>query len=541
MSELTNERNPAVPFPSTGPLRLEGAGTLEAARAVATGQRVCVRRVPASAVARSAIEAAQRLPRHPALCAAIDSGTWEGAAWIATEFPEGLLLGDASAKVEDFAPIAEALAALHAHGVAHGLVSGEAVLISAAGKWLLHEAATLELNRLTDRRPEQTALAQLQRTAPFFSAQRLKGGLPTAADDVYALGALLCVATGGERLVCASALEQLRAVMLGEWKPRPAGSLPAAAARLITRMLCAAPAQRPSAKEVGEHLRTPGFVAPFVPLVADARTLGPAEGSVTPGSTLSPAARFVVNTLGPSASFVTPESTLSPAAQPVVEAPALAPAAAFVTPEPARAPAGRLFTVAAVAPIAPVAPMPITFAAPAVRAFASPYGVPAPKPTAPGFPSFDFPRAPPTAPDASPPVFAELDPPRGDAGLMFAPSFPHAAPTVPTPRRPVSAPLPSRVQLGGAATRPSSFSARLSSFAISIAASDARLLTAGLLAIAMLASTVALGAHVVSARQEAQELGAVQVLKPLERKEPRYNAEQLKQILRQKEEARHEY
>ena len=72
MSELTNERNPAVLFPSTGPLRLEGAGTLEAARAVATGQRVCVRRVPASAVARSAIEAALRLPPHPALCAAID-------------------------------------------------------------------------------------------------------------------------------------------------------------------------------------------------------------------------------------------------------------------------------------------------------------------------------------------------------------------------------------------------------------------------------------------------------------------------------------
>ena len=58
----------------------------------------------------------------------------------------------------------------------------------------------------------------------------------------------------------------------------------------------------------------------------------------------------------------------------------------------------------------------------------------------------------------------------------------------------------------------------------------------------MLASTVALGAHVLELRNEAQEQAEADALKPRPVKEPpKYNAEQLKQIMRQKEAAHREY
>ncbi|GEM_PF-2625482 len=391
-----NEKDPSVLYPVLGPMRLEGAGALHVARSSMTQQRVWLRRVTASAMAQKAIDAAVALPRHSGLSAAVEAGTWQGELWIAGDFPDGQLLGDASDKAaSDLAPIADALAQLHSTGLAHGLLSGEAVLLAADGRTLLYEVAMLELNRATDRRPEQTALSHLHRTAAFFSPERLKGAPPSPADDVYALAALVCLATGGVRPPRSSALEQLHAVMLGTWKPTPSASVSPAVRALLLKMLSADPALRPGMTEVAEGLR---------------------------------AVEYVV----------------------------LAPAA--------------------------------------------------------------------TAPGA--PVFEVLPPP-----------MPAPAPTVPTPVRRKTPPVP--VQVGGAARIDTSFRARFSAFTISIAASDAKLMTAGLVAMAMIASTVALGAHVVSAREEA--VTTAQVVKPVPRKEKKYNAEQLKQILRQKEEARRAY
>lgn len=431
---MITERNPSDAFPRLGPLRLEGAGSLEAGRDSATGMRVCIRRVPTSALALAAIESARNLPKHSGLCAALDSGTWQGEAWLVTEFPEGQLLGDTAVipQVElaaRFTPLAEALAALHLHGMPLGLLSGDAVLVTSEGKWMLHEAARVEVDRATDRRPEQTALAHLHRTSAYFSPQRLKGGAPSAADDVYALGVLLGLCAGGERPPRGSALEQVHAVMSGAWKPSVPAGLPAPLAQLITRMTAADSAQRPTAAEVVKLLNAP---APEVVALAAQR----------------------------------------PSTQPDAST--------------QRAPTQLDF------PTRPV----------------EPFSVPAPAPTAPGTPVFDF-----------------------------APPAP--APTVPTPRRAPVTPLPQRVQLGGAALAPAPMPA--TSFTVSIAANDRKLIAAGLLALGMLASTVALGAHVVTARQEAAELASAKLVRPAERKEPHYSADQLKTILRQKEEARHEY
>lgn len=396
------ERNPTDVFSRLGPLRLEGAGSLDSGRSLATGARACLRRVPATPLALAALEAAQQLPRHPALCSAVEVGTWQGEAWLVTEFPDGHLLGDtAHVPVVElaarFAPLAEALAALHLHGMPLGLLSGEAVLVAADGKWLLHEAARVEVDRATDRRPEQTALAHLNRTSAYFSPQRLKGGAPTPADDVYALGVLLGLCAGGERPPRGSALEQVHAVMSGAWSPKPPPGLPAPLAALIAQMTSADPAQRPTVAEVARLL--------------------------------------------------------------------LAPAPEVVS-------------------------------------------IPGPAPTAPGAPVFDF-------------------------------AAPAPAPTVPTPRRAPVTPLPQRVEVGGSALAPPPVTR--SSFVISIASSDRKLIAAGLLALGMLASTIALGAHVTAARQEAAEVASAKLVRPVERKEPHYSADQLKTILRQKEEARHAY
>ena len=454
-----NETNPSVVYPALGPMRLEGAGALEVARSAATGQRVWLRRVTASAMAQEAIDTALAMPRHAGLSAAIEAGTWQRDVWLAGDFPDGKLLGDASDKVPaDFVAIAEGLVALHAAGLSHGLLSGDAVLLATDGRTLLYEVPMLELNRATDRRPEQTALAHLQRTAAYFSPERLKGAPPSAADDVYALAALVCLATGGARPPRGSALEQLHAVMLGAWKPMPAEGLAADVKGLLLRMLSVDPAQRPAMKDVVGGLRP--FTHPAL-----------IEG---------------------------PEAV-------------------------------RPF------PIAVESDVPLPVEAP--NALPEEYVVPLPAPTVPGMPSFDFSHAPLEvlpAPYVVPPPMPTV--PFGSFSAMPAP-----APTVPTTpvRQKTPAPLKKAVQLGGAATPRPVWS--LATFTISIAASDAKLITAGMLAMAMIASTIALGAHVMAAREEAVALTTAQVVKPQPRKEQKYNAEQLKQILRQKEEARREY
>ena len=39
---MSDERDPLLSYRPLGPLRLEGAGTLECARRLSTGQRVCL-------------------------------------------------------------------------------------------------------------------------------------------------------------------------------------------------------------------------------------------------------------------------------------------------------------------------------------------------------------------------------------------------------------------------------------------------------------------------------------------------------------------
>lgn len=88
------------------------------------------------------------------------------------------------------APVARALAGLHSAGVVHGDLSPTNVLLERTGRPLL---ADLGVARLAGEQP-----GVLFGTAGFVAPEVLEGAPPTAASDVYAVGALAwwCV-TGG--------------------------------------------------------------------------------------------------------------------------------------------------------------------------------------------------------------------------------------------------------------------------------------------------------------------------------------------------------
>jgi serine/threonine protein kinase len=80
------------------------------------------------------------------------------------------------------APVAHALAGLHSAGVVHGDVSPTNVLLELSGRPLLSD---LGVARVAGERP-----GQLFGTPGFVAPEVLDGAPPTAASDVYAVGAL---------------------------------------------------------------------------------------------------------------------------------------------------------------------------------------------------------------------------------------------------------------------------------------------------------------------------------------------------------------
>ena len=116
--------------------------------------------------------------------------------------------------------VARALAGLHAAGVVHGDVSPTNVLLELSGRPLL---ADLGVARLAGERP-----AEVFGTAGFVAPEVLEGASPTAASDVYAVGALAwwCVtgcAPGPAAL--RRPLQELTPGLPEEWRAATAAAL----------------------------------------------------------------------------------------------------------------------------------------------------------------------------------------------------------------------------------------------------------------------------------------------------------------------------
>jgi eukaryotic-like serine/threonine-protein kinase len=131
------------------------------------------------------------------------------------------------------APVARALAGLHSAGVAHGDVSPTNVLLELSGRPLLSD---LGIARLAGERP-----GELFGTAGFVAPEALDGAPPTAASDVYAVGALAWWCVTGTPPAPAALRRPLEELAPGLPEPWRAATLAA---------LRGVPEERPSAADL---------------------------------------------------------------------------------------------------------------------------------------------------------------------------------------------------------------------------------------------------------------------------------------------------
>jgi serine/threonine protein kinase len=162
--------------------------------------------------------------------------------------PDAVTLGETLARV---------LTDAHAVGIVHGGVTPTNVLFRPAGQPVLADFG-LTLRQRFPRRPEAAAAY----TAP----EVLRGAEPTAAADLYGLGAVLHFALTGEAPFPARLGEPAGEVLLRVLSAPPptisGPDLPAALPSLVTALLAKDPAHRPGGAEVLEALRALGGDTP---------------------------------------------------------------------------------------------------------------------------------------------------------------------------------------------------------------------------------------------------------------------------------------
>ncbi|MBK7864393.1 MAG: protein kinase [Archangiaceae bacterium] len=253
------------------PLRCDGIGRLDCAEDTESGARLAVRWLPLEANGDAAVRACARLPEHPTLPRVRQTGQVGDKAFLAMEFPDGQLLSTSLGEpqnpdvlVEIGGQLADALATVHAQGVVHGEMSAESVLL-AQGKAYLWDMPLVIANRLTDRRGEERLMHQLVRTAPFLAPERARGGQPSAEADVYALGAVMCLAAGARPPPHGTTLAVIHAVVTGEWVPEVPPVFLKPLEGMLTRMLSREPERRPTAREVADLFGKPVPAHPTIP------------------------------------------------------------------------------------------------------------------------------------------------------------------------------------------------------------------------------------------------------------------------------------
>ncbi|WP_165865630.1 serine/threonine-protein kinase [Vallicoccus soli] len=218
-------RAPAVPgYEVLRPLGAGGTGEVWLAQDAATGERVALKRVQP---ALDGPAARARVRREAAVLAGLEHEHLVRLHALHT-LPEGLVLvlGHAGGGtladlvrrrgplgpgkvVTVAAPVAQALAHVHAHGVVHGDVAPGNLLLTDDGRPLL---ADLGLARLLGEQGE------VHGTEGFTDPAVVAGAEPTAAADVHALAAVCRWALGG---ALDAAPDALRAVLERALDPDP--------------------------------------------------------------------------------------------------------------------------------------------------------------------------------------------------------------------------------------------------------------------------------------------------------------------------------
>lgn len=191
-----------------------------------------LRRLPVEGLVR--VHDAFSLPEHPEAVALVLDFV-EGGSLAAVLRARGHL--SAGEAVTVVAPVARALATMHAAGVVHADVAPGNVLLERSGRPLL---ADLGVSRLAVETP-----AEVYGTPGFAAPEVEAGQQPTPASDVYAVGALAWACVTGEP-----------PPPLGLRRPLAelAPGLPPAWVEVVQECLSPLPAERPGAAEVALRL-----------------------------------------------------------------------------------------------------------------------------------------------------------------------------------------------------------------------------------------------------------------------------------------------
>ncbi|MBY6204579.1 serine/threonine-protein kinase [Halomonas denitrificans] len=142
--------------------------------------------------------------------------------------------------------LADAVGAVHAHGLVHGDIKPGNVMIEPDGRVVLMDFGSAR---------REGGRARGAGSPAVMSPERLAGGPPSQADDVHALGAVFAFLARGRYPFEAGSVEDLQALHAQRASPDvDAPGMPAAWRRLVRGMLAPDPVDRPAIEQVEDRL-----------------------------------------------------------------------------------------------------------------------------------------------------------------------------------------------------------------------------------------------------------------------------------------------
>lgn len=152
--------------------------------------------------------------------------------------------------------LAEGLGALHAAGLVHGDIKASNVFFRADGRAALGDFGAARPARTVEATAESLARQPVAGSLAGAAPEVLRGKVPDARSDLYALGALLYRALTGESYVPFPVdFERGRQAVLTQPPRLPHQGVPARWEVLLARCLAKDPRQRPaSGRELAEAL-----------------------------------------------------------------------------------------------------------------------------------------------------------------------------------------------------------------------------------------------------------------------------------------------